>query len=325
MGLETNRYIRHLWFLTFMIGCGASGAASVAGELRLDLLPPAAAGGSSLERDAMGGSRVELIDDTMTLSLFQPEDDAPAPNRPATDDRSLAEQLQNPIADLISVPFQFNYDNGFDGNADRLTLNIQPVIPISINKDWNVISRTIIPLIYQESGGISTGPDSATAIGDTLQSFFFSPKQAHNGWTFGVGPVLLLPTGTRPEFRSEQLGFGPTAVALRQHDGWTYGGLVNHVWGVTPSDDRPDVNATFVQPFLAYTWPSATTLALNTETSYDWTAQQWTVPVNLMLSQIVKFGDHPVQLQVGGRYYAESASGGPDWGLRFTVTFLFPR
>ena len=313
----------------YSLGClSVVSVAAARGEdpFRLDLFTPSAASARSFERDASRGAPIELIDETMTLSLFEPADDAsgaPAPPASGESKEDLAKKLQNPIADLISVPFQFNWDSGYAGDADRYTLNIQPVIPFSISKDWNVISRTIVPVIYQDSRG--SGSNSEFGIGDTTQSFFFSPKEPVHNWIVGFGPVLLLPTGTDSDFRTQQLGFGPTVVALRQRDGWTYGALANHIWGVTGSDDRPDLNSTFLQPLLAYTWPSATTLTLNSETSYNWTSEEWTVPINLMLSQLVKIGEHPVQFQIGGRYYVESPSGGPDWGLRFTVTFLFPK
>lgn len=236
----------------------------------------------------------------------------------------LAKKLANPISDLVSVPIQFNYDSGFGPrDAARYTLNIQPVIPFSISEDWNLITRTIIPVIHQESpaGGI----DSDSGLGDILQSFFFSPKEPVGGWIIGAGPVVLWPTGTEPALRSESLGLGPTVVALRQDHGWTYGALVNHLWSVINSDDHEQINATFIQPFLAYTWPTATTVTLNTEASYDWNESDWTVPVNLMVSQVLKIGTQPISLQIGGRYYAESPGGGPEWGLRFAITFMFPR
>ncbi len=241
-----------------------------------------------------------------------------------SDSAALAKKLSNPVASLISIPLQFNYDEGYGPkDAERLTLNVQPVIPLSISDDWNLIVRTIVPVIYQ--GSLAEGLDSDFGIGDTVQSFFFSPKEPVRGWILAFGPVALWPTGTDPQLRSEQLGLGPTALALRQSHGWTYGMLVNHLWGVTESDDHSDLNATFLQPFLSYTWPTATTLTLNTESTYDWTAEQWTVPINLMASQLVKFGKQPVQFTIGGRYYADSPDNGPEWGLRFVVTFLFPK
>jgi len=259
-----------------------------------------------------------------------PSDPAPLsasnpPTAPAADDaQALAKKLSNPVASLISVPFQFNYDKGYGpSDAERVTLNIQPVVPLSITEDWNLIIRTIVPVIYQDS--LAPGEDSSFGFGDTVQSFFFSPKEPVGGWILAVGPVALWPTGTDPTIRSEQLGLGPTALALRQDDGWTYGMLANHIWGVTQSDDHADVNATFLQPFVSYTWPTATTLTLNTESTYDWTGDQWTVPINLIVSQLVKLGGQPVQFFLGGRYYAESPDNGPEWGIRFGITLLFPR
>lgn len=248
----------------------------------------------------------------------------PAPGSGGSDSAELSKKLSNPVASLISVPLQFNYDNGLgEKDADRLILNVQPVIPFSLSEDWNLIVRTIVPVIYQDS--LAEGIDSEFGLGDTTQSFFFSPKEPVRGWILAAGPVALWPTGTHPLIRSEQFGLGPTALALRQQGGWTYGVLANHIWGVTESDDHPDVNSTFIQPFLSHTWPSATSLTINMENTYDWTSEEWTVPINLMVGQIVKIGGRPVQFTLGGRYYADAPDGGPEWGLRFVVTFLFPK
>lgn len=266
---------------------------------------------------------------------FQPEDPGAAAASSKTepglqaapaehDSHELAKKLQNPIANLISVPLQFNYDTGFGPNdADRLTLNIEPVIPFSIGEDWNLITRTIVPVIYQES--LADGLSSDFGLGDTTQSFFFSPKEPIGGWILGAGPVALWPTGTSPRLRSESLGFGPTLVALKQQHGWTYGALVNHIWSVTDSDDHEQVNNTFLQPFLSYTWPTGTTLAVNTETSYDWSREEWTVPLHGILKQFVKLGGQPMQFEIAGTYYADAPDNGPEWGVRFTITFVFPK
>jgi hypothetical protein len=239
------------------------------------------------------------------------------------DAAELAKKLQNPVASLISVPLQSNWDFGIgSANAMRYTLNVQPVIPFSLNAEWNLITRTIIPVIHAESP-VAGGSD-AGGLGDTVQSFFFSPKEPVGGWILAAGPVALWPTATDSALGSGKWGAGPTVLALRQEHGWTYGALANHIWSYAGWGDR-NVNATFLQPFVSYTTKTYTTFGLNTESTYDWEQSQWTVPINVLLSQLVKIGGKPVQFQVGYRYYAEKPDGGPDWGLRFTVTFLFPK
>jgi hypothetical protein len=241
------------------------------------------------------------------------------------DAAALAKKLSNPVASLISVPLQTNYDTGFGPkDAYKLVLNVQPVIPITLNADWNLIIRTIIPVVYQDS--VADGISSKFGLGDVTQSFFFSPKEpTAGGWIWGAGPVFLWPTGTDDFLSTRKWGVGPTGLLLKQENGWTYGVLANHIWSYAGDSDRSSINATFIQPFVAYTWPTATTVTFNTESTYDWTAKQWTVPLNLSISQVVKFGSQPMQFAIGPRYYAESPPGGPEWGVRFTMTFLFPR
>ena len=234
----------------------------------------------------------------------------------------LAMELQNPVAALISVPLQSNWDFGIGSkDAYQYKLNVQPVIPITLNEDWNLISRTILPVIDMESP--DPGIDGASGLGDTTQSFFISPAKPKDGLIWGAGPVLLIPTATDDLLGSDQWGTGPTALILKQTDGWTYGILANQIWSFGSSDEQ--VSATYLQPFLSYTTKMHTTFSVNTESTYNWEDSQWSVPFNLAVAQLVKIGEMPVQFQVGGRYYAEGPDGGPDWGLRFSVTFLFPR
>jgi len=241
----------------------------------------------------------------------------------AQDEAELAKKLSNPVASLISVPLQSNWDFGIGSeNAMRYTLNVQPVIPISLNKDWNLILRTIVPVIHSEAP--ARGLDDRTGLGDIVQSFFFSPKApTGGGWIWGAGPVVLYPSGT-DGLSAHKWGAGPTVVMLKQQSGWTYGLLANHIWSFSGGGEN-DISTTFLQPFLSYTTKTVTTLGLNTESTYDWENSQWTVPINLTAAQLLKIGGMPVQFQVGGRVYAERPDGGPDWGLRFSVTFLFPK
>ncbi|RBP35350.1 hypothetical protein DES53_12217 [Roseimicrobium gellanilyticum] len=241
------------------------------------------------------------------------------------DAAELAKQLSNPVAALISVPFQNNFEwgGGPEGDGFRYLLNFQPVVPITLNEEWNMISRTIVPFISQED---MIGRSSQTGLGDITQSLFFSPKNpGPGGWIIGVGPAFLIPTATDDLLGTEKFGLGPTAVLLKQAHGWTFGALLNHIWSVAGDGDRDDVSSTFVQPFLSYTTKKQTTFTLNSESTYDWEHEQWTVPVNLSVAQLVKIGGHPYQFQLGAKYYADGPEGTPDWGVRFSVIFLFPK
>lgn len=245
----------------------------------------------------------------------------------AATEEELAKQLSNPIADLISVPLQLNYDNNV-GTAEqgwRYTLNIQPVIPFSINQDWNVISRTILPVVDQKE--IYPGSGRQSGLGDTLQSLFFSPKKpTEGGWIWGVGPVFLLPTGTDDLLTADKWGIGPTGVALKQEGPWTVGFLWNHVWSFAGDDSRSDISSTFLQPFLTYVTKTKTTFSINTESTYDWKNKQWSVPINAGVSQLVKVGDQLVNIGVLARYWANGPDSGPHgWGARVVVTLLFPK
>jgi hypothetical protein len=245
----------------------------------------------------------------------------------AAGDADLAQQLSNPVADLISVPFQGNYDSNY-GSADDgrvFRLNIQPVVPVTLNDDWNVISRTILPVVDQED--LFPGAGSQFGLGDVVQSLFFSPKEpTEGGLIWGVGPVLLVPTASDELLGGEKWGVGPTAVVLTQRGPWTIGGLANHIWSVAGEDERNDINATFLQPFLSYTTPTAWTFGLNTESTYDWENEQWSVPINLTATKLTRFGKQPVSIGGGVRYWADGPDNGPEgWGVRVLLTYLFPK
>ena len=243
-----------------------------------------------------------------------------------TDAAEMAKKLANPIGALISVPFQNNFDWGAgpDGDGFQYKLNLQPIIPFTLNQDWLLISRTILPLVSQQN--VVTSTSSQTGLADTLQSFFLSPvKPTRSGWIWGAGPVLLLPTATETELGAKKWGAGPTVVVLKQQNGWTFGALANHVWSFAGDSARDEVSSTYLQPFVSFTTKKAMTFTLNTESTYDWLNEQWTVPLNVMVQQLLKVGKQPVALTVGGRYYADKPEGGPDWGLRLAVILLYPR
>jgi hypothetical protein len=280
-----------------------------------------------METTSIGLATLILV---AAASLFaaEPSNSPPAASAAETSGDSsaeLAKKLSNPVSDLTIVPLQNDFDFGGGPKDDgfRYTLKLQPVIPISLSERWNLISRTIIPFIEQRD---MIGRTEQSGLGDTLQSLFLSPKAAtpHN-WFWGAGPVFLLPTATDDLLGAEKFGLGPTAVLLRQTHGWTYGALVNHLWSVAGDGNRDDLSATYVQPVLDYTTRRYTTFGLGAESSYDWKQRQWTVPVLVNLSQLVKIGKLPIELKLSGKYYAEAPQGAPEWGLRFTITFLFPK
>lgn len=245
----------------------------------------------------------------------------------ADETHDLAQKLANPIAALISIPIQANYDENIGPTDDGSTwkINIQPVIPFSIGDKLILISRTILPVIDQSDVPVKGSGESG--IGDVLQSFFFSPKQpTSRGLIWGVGPVLLLKTATEDALGSEKWGAGPTGVVLVQKGAWTCGALTNHIESFAGNDDRADISATFIQPFLTYITHTKTSIGVSTESTYDWEAEEWSVPVNFTVFQMLKLGGQIFQFGGGVRYWAESPGNGPeDWGARIQLTFLFPK
>lgn len=266
----------------------------------------------------MATRRAQLVPIALCGALL-----APVTSAAQDADAELAKKLNNPVSSLVSVPFKLNFDCCYGPHeGSRETLNIQPVIPISLNDDWNMIVRTIVPVVHQERTSPTTG--SEFGLSDVTQSFFLSPR-SHGQITWAVGPVFLWPTG-ETGIGARQWGAGPTALVLRQTGGLTYGVLANHLWSYAElrQQNLPDVNATFVQPFVSYTTARHTTFGLNSEASYDWTHQTWTVPINVSVAHLYNFGGQRVQLTAGAKVYAAKPDGGPDWGLRLVATFLYP-
>jgi hypothetical protein len=236
----------------------------------------------------------------------------------------LAKKLANPIADLVSVPFQFNWAPGVGPDeATRFILNVQPVMPFSLNKDWNLITRVIVPFIGQPV--LVAGGAPASGIGDILSSFFFSPARGKITW--GVGPVVSLPSTSEPTLGSGKWSMGATALMLKQSGPWTVGVLWNQVWSVAGATSRTDVSQMFLQPFVSYTTKKAVTLSLNTETVVNWeaTGHQWTVPINVGVSKLSSFGPFPASYQVAVGFFAAGPDDGPTWQLRSAVVVLLPR
>ena len=230
---------------------------------------------------------------------------------PKTGSIATGSRSGHPVAALISVPIKLDWDTGIGpAGADRWLYVVQPVIPFSLNQEWNLISRTIVPYIDAQSP-VAGGSDTS-GLGDILQSFFFSPKApTADGWIWGAGPVLSLPTASNDALGSGKWGAGPTAVVLKQDSGWTVGALVNHVWSFAGDSQRASVSTTFLQPFVSFTTKTYTTFSLNTESTYDWQARQWTVPLNISVKQLVKIGGQPLEREKVYRIAACEREGDP--------------
>jgi len=234
----------------------------------------------------------------------------------------LAKKLSNPIASLISVPFQNNIDFGIgDLQATKYTLNIQPVVPIRLNDNLNLITRYIVPVISQYN--ITGVGSSQFGLSDAVVSGFFSPAESKITW--GVGPVFLVPIGTDDYLTTKKFGIGPTAVALMQSNGWTYGALINQIWSVAGSDERPNVNQLFFQPFVTYNWKSGAGLGVNMELTQNWEGNTTVAWLNPILSGVTSLGEQKVQLVIGPRINIAAPDGNKaDLGVRAVIVLLFP-
>jgi hypothetical protein len=244
----------------------------------------------------------------------------------ATEDaQGLAKKLANPIADLISVPFQGNTNQGLgpDGDGHQFYVNVEPVIPIHLNSDWNIISRTIAPIVGQDDGVAGTG--SQVGIGNVQQSFFLSPSLPKDGVLWGAGPILYLPASDRL-LGPKEWGAGLTGVLVAQKGPWTAGLLAHQLWPLADTSANGVINQTYLQPFLAYTTKDAWTFTLNSESTYQWLGGDWSVPLNLQVAKLVRIGDLPVSIFAGARYWTVSPerTGPAGWGARFGVSLLFP-
>ena len=239
----------------------------------------------------------------------------------------LAQELTNPLADLMTIPIQMNFDRniGVEDDGQKIQTNIQPVVPFHLSEDWNMISRTIVPLVHQDD--IFPGAGSQFGLGDINLSLFFSPrKPTSGGMIWGAGPIFLLPTATDSKLGADKWGAGPTGVVLAMRGPWTMGVLGNHIWSVGGNGDRPDISSTFLQPIAAYTWPSAWTVSVQSESTYDWKTEKWSIPVNAAVSKLVRWGKVPVSLQAGVGYWLESPNTGPEgWRFRLQANFVLPK
>ncbi len=261
-----------------------------------------------------------LLSVLIALSSFGQSDQNSSQGNQADD---LAKQLQNPLASLISVPFQGNYDFGIGpANGNRFLMNLQPVIPMSISEDWNLIGRLIMPVISQNDVFGQSGKQFG--LGDALITAFFSPKQpTSGGLIWGVGPAFQLPTATDAVLGTDKFSVGPSAVGLKQIGSFTVGALVNHLWSVSGSSKRSDINNTFIQPFIAKNFDGGYALAFNTELVQNWDRKDTNGTINIVASRVMPIGKQLTQFLIGPRIPYGNANDS-DWGIRGGFVLLFP-
>ncbi|HTO73977.1 MAG TPA: hypothetical protein VMJ30_09160 [Gemmatimonadales bacterium] len=240
---------------------------------------------------------------------------------------ALARAVQNPVADLISVPFQNNVDYNI-GSFDRSmwTLDIEPVIPLHVTEDWMVITRTIIPFIYQPN--INAAGGGSSGMGDINPTFFVSPVHAKL-FIWGFGPTFLFPTATQATTGTGKWGIGPAAVGLLQTKQWTVGALANNIWSYAGQSNRATVNQFLLQYFVNYNLPDAWYLTSSPIITANWEASsgnKWLVPFGAGVGKIFRLGKLPLNGQVQGFFNPIRPDQPPSatWELRFQVAFLFP-
>jgi hypothetical protein len=240
----------------------------------------------------------------------------------------LAKLAQNPVGNLISLPFQNNTNLNYGPEkGTQNILNIQPVIPVSINDDWNIITRTILPVIWQPSLG--PGIDSNTGIGDTTFTAFLSPAKPGE-WIWGAGPVVQLPTNSNAVLGNKNWGMGASFVVLHLSHGdpWVYGALVNNVWSLTSDKQGGSYSNGLIQPFVNYNFEGGFYLTSAPIWTVDWKADggnQWTVPLGGGVGKIFHLGKLPVNTQISAYYNVVKPDFGANWQIRAQVQLMFPK
>jgi hypothetical protein len=256
---------------------------------------------------------------------------ADVPIDPATgkhDATDLAKKTQNPVSDLISLPFQNNtyFETGPDGRTQNVLL-IEPVIPFHLNDDWNFIARSVIPIINQPA--MNDDQNRNGGLGNIQFEGFFSPKKPVGGWILGFGPYLEFPTNSNPDgqFGTDNWSAGPAFLALQMKGHWVYGALFTHLWSYAGPD--PEKNLTGIQPILNYNLKDGWYLNSSPQINANWAADShsdtWTIPVGGAVGKVFHIGKLPVNTRVGAYYNVEKPDSGSDWQFQVQVQFLFPK
>lgn len=238
----------------------------------------------------------------------------------------LARQSQNPVANLISVPFQNNTNFGV-GQFDRTSnvLNIQPVLPTPLSEDLLLINRVIVPLAYQPE--LAPGVGNTFGLGDVLYQGFLSPAPTGN-FSWGAGPAISFPTATDTVLGSGKWSMGPAAVGIWSIDNIVTGALINNIWSFAGDSDRQDVSFLTFQPFFNYNLDDGWFINTAPIITANWEASGgdvWTVPIGAGFGRVFAIRQQPVNMSAAAYWNAIRPEGAAEWTLRLQMNFLFPR
>jgi hypothetical protein len=261
-------------------------------------------------------------------SLSETVQQSPTAAKPEQESSDIAKAAQNPIAHMISVPVENDfYPQTGINKENEYVLEIKPVVPIPLSKNWNLITRTIIPVV--QTPDLTAEIKGTSGLGDIQESLFFSPTKAGlGGIIWGAGPAISVPTATEHIYGTGKTSIGPTVVVLKSQGHWLFGSLVQNLWSVEAGPrERPAVNQMLLQPFVNYNLPHKWYLTSSPIITANWKLDdgRWLVPVGGGVGKIVRFGKVPVNIygQVFGN--AEYPNGTSKWSARFQMQFLFPR
>jgi hypothetical protein len=233
----------------------------------------------------------------------------------------IAQGLENPIYDRVTIPLQNNYDCCFSPETGyKYTLNIEPVIPVARIGDVEVISRTIFPIIYEFHN--NPGQGGHTGAGDTTQAFYFG-QEFGKAFYYGAGPIVLIPSYDS-QLSSGKWAMGPTFALGGRSGRFTASFLFWQYWSFAGEASAAPVSKTRLQPQIAYTFGDATTLRVGADADYDWIKRSWNAPFHAGAAHVFRVRGHDVQLALEGRVFTATAKG-PQAGVRFTATWVYPR
>lgn len=242
----------------------------------------------------------------------------------ATGLEDLAHAVEDPLADLLSVPIEASWELGAGPeDGDRFALQLGPHIPIALGEDWLLVSRWLVPLLVHQQA-LEEGQGSATGLGDVETTLFLKPRDTWLGATWGLGPILRFPTATDEELATRAWAAGPSAAVAAEGGAWSGGVIAHQLWSYEERDDAR-VRETLIDPWLNHAWESGFSITLESEALYDWEAERWTIPVGAVLHQLVEFGGQRIDLGLQGLHFVERTPDDPTWSVTFTVDLLFER